>query len=412
MPSPRSLQLSQGVLPSGLRLLHYHTDSRVAYLALLIGVGSRDELPTEQGLAHLIEHMLFKGTATRNAFQVSSRLENVGGELNAYTSKEETAIQAAFVPTDLPRALEIVADIACRASFPAQELEREREVVLEEIASYRDSPAELIFDDFEDLLFGPHPLGHSILGVPARVKRFTREDMLRFIAREYAPQRMVLCSCGPYGFTRFSSLAARHFAGLAGPSTLSHRAPFSTTSPQCRVTRLRTAQSHTVVGASAYSMGHPSSSALALLANLLGGYASTALLNRRLRERAGLAYTVECGYTGYSDTGVFTIYFGTDPANLPRAFDLLYRELREICNQPLSSSRLHIAKRQFLGQLYLGSENLESIMLGAGRRLLMGLEPISFQEAEAEVEAITADEMQQVAREVVNPDGLYALIYR
>ena len=284
--------------------------------------------------------------------------------------------------------------------------------MLEEIASYRDSPAELIFDDFEDLLFGPHPLGHSILGVPARVKRFTREDMLRFIAREYAPQRMVLCSCGPYGFTRFSSLAARHFAGLAGPSTLSHRAPFSTTSPQCRVTRLRTAQSHTVVGASAYSMGHPSSSALALLANLLGGYASTALLNRRLRERAGLAYTVECGYTGYSDTGVFTIYFGTDPANLPRAFDLLYRELREICNQPLSSSRLHIAKRQFLGQLYLGSENLESIMLGAGRRLLMGLEPISFQEAEAEVEAITADEMQQVAREVANPDGLYALIYR
>ena len=394
MPSPRSLQLSQGVLPSGLRLLHYQTDSRVAYLALLIGVGSRDELPTEQGLAHLIEHMLFKGTATRNAFQVSSRLENVGGELNAYTSKEETAIQAAFVPTDLPRALEIVADIACRASFPTQELEREREVVL------------------EDLLFGPPPLWHSILGVPARVKRFTREDMLRFIAREYAPQRMVLCSCGPYGFTRFSSLAARHFAGLAGPSTLSHRAPFSTTSPQCRVTRLRTAQSHTVVGTSAYSMGHPSSSALALLANLLGGYASTALLNRRLRERAGLAYTVECGYTGYSDTGVFTIYFGTDPANLPRAFDLLYRELREICNQPLSSSRLHIAKRQFLGQLYLGSENLESIMLGAGRRLLMGLEPISFQEAEAEVEAITADEMQQVAREVVNPDGLYALIYK
>lgn len=356
--------------------------------------------------------MFFKGTTRRKAFHVSNRVESVGGELNAYTSKEETAIHAAFMPQYLSRIVELLADVLCHATFPQHELLREREVILEEIASYRDTPTELIYDEFEDLLFSGNALGHSILGTPRMVRSFNRDSILAYTGRCYAPSRIAFCTSGPFPFKRIYALAQRLFADLPLACKASPRPPLVLAPPSCRALRRQTAQAHCLTGAIGLPLGHPRSTALALLANILGGYASTSLLNRAMREEAGLAYTVEANVVAYIDTGLISFYFGTDKSNIPRAYDLLLNVLKQLRDAPLSDLKLHLAKRQFIGQLYLGAESHETIMLSSARRTIEGLPIQTLEDAHREINAVRATHIADLANELLRPEQLSTLLYR
>lgn len=409
MNTKRSPQASQ--LKNGLHIVHYETTSHVAYAGIMIGSGSRDELQHEQGLAHLVEHMLFKGTTKRKAFHIANRVESIGGELNAYTAKEETALHAVFIPTYLNRILELLADVICNASFPQHELEREREVILEEIASYRDAPAELIYDEFENLIYSGNSLGRSILGTPRSVKGFTRESILAYIERNYTTERLALCTAGPFPFKRVEALAEKLLSDLPHAKAQRTRPTLQIAPPTATALKRHTAQAHCVVGTTGLPLDDPKSATLALLSNILGGYASTSLLNRNLREIEGLAYSVESNVVSYTDTGLFTIYFGTDKKQVNRSFDIVLKELKKLREKPLSTMKLHLAKRQFIGQLYLGAENLESIMLSGGRRTIENLPLLTLQEAQKEIQEITAQQIQEVANELLRPEQLSTLLY-
>lgn len=402
-----------GRLNNGTQWVHIPTQGYVAFAGVMVGIGSRDEGPKQQGLSHLIEHMFFKGTTHRSAFHLSNRIESVGGELNAYTAKEETAIHAAFMPTYLERVVELLADIIHHATFPEHELAREKTVVLEEIASYRDSPAELIYDEFEEMLYQGNPIAHAILGTPRDVKRFTQGDILHYIQQHYRPGNTVFCCAGAFPTERVIRLAEQYFGTVTtyrdpAPTREATRIgipPFS-----CRKHRA-TSQAHCLLGAPALPMFHDALPTMALITNILGGYAATSRLNRTLREQQGLAYTVEASHTAYSDTGFFSIYFGTDKDNLPKALRLVHRELELLASQPLGPIQLHLAKRQFVGQMCLGTENVESKMLAAARAALEGQQFNTLQESIEQIEGVTAEQIQLLTRDLLLPEKLYTLIY-
>lgn len=403
----------RGELPSGLRWVHLRTSGRVAYAGVMLGVGSRDEAPEEWGVAHLIEHMLFKGTQRRSAFQVTYRVESVGGAFNAYTSSEETVLHAAFMPTYLARILELMADVVCNASFPEAELERERDVILEEYDSYEDSPAELIFDDFEELIFGDHPLAHSVLGTPEHIAHFQREDILRFLRRHYHPGRMVVCTAGPFTSPRVESLITRYFSAVPSLGSTPRQLQRVGTPPQSIRKRKDTTQAHCVMGGEALSLKTDRKQLLAfnLLLNILGGPASTCRLNRSLREREGLAYTVETDRGLYLDTGTYTIYFGTDKQQVNRCVDIVLKELALLRSTPLTPTQLRAAKRQFIGQTYLGMDSTESLMLLRARQVLDDLPAFSLDSTTALLETITAGDLAELAREFLVPERLFTVLY-
>ena len=297
------------LLQNGIRVVHSRTDSPVAYCAMMINAGTRDELDHEHGLAHFIEHVLFKGTKRRKSFHIMSRLEDVGGELNAYTTKEETVIHATFLKDDYHRAVELLFDILFRSTFPERELVKEKDVILDEINSYKDSPSELIFDDFEELLYPNHPFGRNILGTRKTLKRFSRADIFRFIERNYNTDQMVFCSIGNIPFSRVVKLAERYFGSLSPNPRTTQRLALQPNQPVLKEIRKKTYQQHCIVGCRAYHLNHPSRVGMYLLNNVLGGPGQNSRLNLSLRERSGYAYNVESSYTPYTDTGVFNIYF-------------------------------------------------------------------------------------------------------
>ncbi len=404
----------RGELPSGLRWVHIRTSGRVAYAGVMLGIGSRDEQPSEWGVAHLIEHMLFKGTKRRSAFQVTNRVESVGGAFNAYTSSEETVLHAAFMPSYLARILELMADVVCNATFPAQELELERDVILEEYDSYEDSPAELIFDDFEELIFGDHPLAHSVLGTPERIEHFQREDILRFLRRYYTPSRMVVCTAGPFTERKVQSLIERNFSGVPHLGDTPRILKPVSTAAQSVLKRRDTTQAHCVIGGEALSLKSDRKQLLAfnLMLNILGGPASTCRLNRSLREKEGLAYTVETDRGLYLDTGTYTIYFGTDKQQVNRCVDIVLRELALLRATPLTGTQLRAAKRQFMGQTYLGMDSTESLMLLRARQVLEDLPAFSLDATAAMLEGITSSDIASLAEEFLQPERLFTVLYR
>ncbi len=408
-----SEQFIVGKLSNGTRWVHLPSVGQVAFAGIMVGVGSRDETPRLQGLSHLIEHMLFKGTAHRSAFHLSNRIESVGGELNAYTAKEETVIHAAFMPIYLERVVELLADILHHATFPQRELTRERTVVLEEIASYKDSPAELIYDEFEEMLYQGNPIAHGILGLPRDVRRFSREDILQYIGEYYHPGNTVFCCAGAFSTERVVKLAEHYFGSQPPKEKPSHtRETTRILVPPHSLRKHRsTSQAHCLIGAPALPMFHEDLPTMALIASMLGGYASTARLNRSLREQQGLAYIVEASHTAYSDTGFFSIYFGTDKTNLHKAILLTHRELEHLASQPLGSMQLRMAKRQFIGQMCIGTENVESKMLAAARATLEDQPYSTLQESIAQVEAVTAEQIMELTQSLLLPEKLYTLIY-
>lgn len=387
-------------LPNGIRGIHRRVRGAVAHCALVIGAGSRDELRDEYGLAHLTEHAFFKGTQRRRAWQVNCRLENLGGELNAFTTKEDTTIHATTLRGDFGKAVELIADVAFHSTFPERELEREKEVIVDEINTYKDSPADMIYDTFEDLLFAGSELGHNILGSKASLMRHTGDSLRRFTARTHTTDRMVFSSIGNFTVQRAEAAALRYFGAEAASARGYERQPVGEAAPFVREVVRHTHQTHCILGARAYGAQDERRLALALLTNLLGGPCANSLLNVEVRERNGLSYNIEASYTPYADTGIAAIYFSSEHHNAPLCLELVEEQLYGLRTRPLTARRLSMAKRQFIAQLAISSESNESYMLSAGKSLLTHGRVDTMEEVYARIRALGAEQLMEVAGEV------------
>jgi len=397
-------------LPNGIRCVHLPVRSAAAHCGLTVEAGSRDERPGEHGVAHLLEHALFKGTARRKAHHINNRLENRGGELNAFTTKEETVVHATTLRGDFARAAELVADVVFGSIFPAREIEREKAVIVDEINAYKDSPVERIYDDFEDRVFAGSPLGHAILGDKRTLGRLTSNNLRDFRQRTYNTDRMVFSSVGPFGERRFRQVCERYFGEIAPNPRALRREPPPPAKPFAEELRRATYQSHCLLGGRAYAADDPRRVALMLLVNLLGGMSANSLLNTALRERNGFTYSVEANYTPLRDTGLATIYFGTDREYLDRCVELTESELKKIRDGQLSPRRLAAFRRQYIGQYLLSMEGHEGTMLGAGKSVLLYDRIDTPEEAIRRIRAVTADDLVEAAGEVF-PADLSRLIY-
>jgi predicted Zn-dependent peptidase len=398
-------------LSNGIRLVHKAVTSPVSHLGLFINTGSRDELTNEHGLAHLIEHMLFKGTSQRKAYYILSRMEDVGGELNAYTTKEETCIHGTFFNQYYRRALELISDIAFNSTFPAGELRKEKEIILDEINSYKDSPSELIFDEFEELLFDGNPIARNILGTEEQLKQYQAEHIRNFILRNYATDQMVLSSVGNIDFNKLIRLFEAHF-NAPSLKRSSGRIPVTYDyRPAYRKLERNTYQAHCIIGNIAYPFDHDKRLAMYLLNNYLGGPGMNSRLNMTLRERKGYAYSVDSQYTSYTDTGNITIYFGTDKTLVDKCIGLILKELQSLRETPISQIKLQKAKRQVHGHIAISSENNENHMLSMGKSLMIFNKIETLEEIGRRVEALTSHELLEVANEVLDAGKLSYLIY-
>jgi predicted Zn-dependent peptidase len=399
-------------LPNGLRIIHHPSPTSVVYCGYAIDAGTRDERPEEYGLAHFVEHMLFKGTTRRRAWHILNRMENVGGELNAYTNKEETVIYSAFLKKDFTRALELLTDIVFHSTYPQHEIDKERGVILEEIDCYEDNPAELIFDDFEEILFRGHSLGHNILGTPKHVKHFTTASARSFTERYYHPSNAVLFVYGNIPFSRIVTWAERFTANIPSGSANTHRtAPLPYVPRQVELSR-RTHQTHVMIGCTSYPSGDKRRTGLYLLNNMLGGPGMNSRLNLALREHTGLVYSVESNLMSYTDTGVFSIYFGTDATEADRCIELSMKELDRLREHPLTTLQLSAAKKQIIGQIGVASDNFENTALGMAKTYLHYGEYEGAEALYRRIEAITSQQLLDIANELFRRDNLSVLIYR
>ncbi len=397
---------------NGLRLIHKPSASNVAYCGFAVNAGTRDEAEQEQGMAHFVEHLLFKGTRKRRAWHILNRMENVGGDLNAYTNKEETVVYAAFLTEHFERALELLADIVFCSTFPQHEIEKESEVIIDEIRSYDDSPSELIFDDFEDLVFRDHPLGRNILGKPELLKSFRTDDVMSFTRRYYQPENMVFFIQGDIDYKKVLRLAGKYLADIPAVTVDNRRTPPPLYVPGVVKLAKDTHQAHVMVGSRAYNAYDDKRTALYLLNNVLGGPGMNSRLNVSLRERRGLVYNVESNLTSYTDTGAFCIYFGADPHDVDTCLRLVYKELKQLRDVKMTASQLAAAKKQLIGQIGVASDNNENNALGMGKSFLHYRKYESSDALFRRIEALTPEELLEVANEMLAEEYLSTLIYK
>ena len=404
--------VSQYVLPNGITILHKYRGGDVAHIALMVNTGMRDEMPNENGLAHLIEHMLFKGTKRRKAYHVLSCLENVGGDLNAYTTKEETCIHASFLKEYYNKALDLFADVAFNSTYPENELEKEKEVVIDEINSYLDSPAEEICDEFENMLYRGHEMGRNILGTTTLVESYNRKDLCRFLKNNYSTERMVIATVGNISFESFKNKVIRYFGDYEHVVTTYHREPFVTPNT-FNVTQERNSHlSHYIIGGLSYNIDDTRKMSMVLLNNILGGPGMNSRLNLNIREKYGFAYTIESQYNAYSDTGNFFIYLGVDPHSLDKTINLVIKELNKLKNNRLGSIQLSNAKSQLIGQMALGSESGLGELIAMTRAAFTkeGIEPLS--ETIRKIRNISADDIIEVSNDIFSQDNISTLIFK
>lgn len=401
-------------LPNGLRVIHLHSQSPVVYCGYEVCAGTRDERNGEEGIAHFCEHVTFKGTEHRTAMQVLNRLESVGGELNAFTNKEDTVYYSAILKEHFPRAVDLLTDIVFFSTYPQHEINKEVEVICDEIESYNDSPAELIYDDFESAVFAGHPLGHNILGSEEMLKGYTTEDALRFTRRYYRPENTVFFVSGDVNFKRVVALVKKATASFPEAQPLIDVTPTAVLpdyEPQTIRHDRGTHQAHVMVGNRAYSVHDKRRMPLYLLNNILGGPGMNARLNISLRERNALVYTVESSMVCYSDTGLWTTYFGCDPKDVDKCLRFVRRELDKVMQRPLSANQLRMAKHQIKGQIGVACDNRESFALDFGKTFLHYGWKKNVESLMEDIDRITAEEIQQVAQEIFAEDRLTTLIY-
>lgn len=396
------LKLSYHTAPSGLKMVHLHVPGcAVGYCGVSVHVGSRDEDASCHGLAHFVEHTIFKGTARRSPWHIINRMEAVGGELNAYTTKEETVVYTVFPSGNLPRAAELISDLICNSRFPDSELDKEREVVADEIDSYLDTPSEAVFDDFEDLMFAGSDLGHNILGTRDALATFTSETCRQYLHRWYVPSNMVVFYAGNLGADRVFAVLDRAFAPVEGDALVRAVSVPPVVAPFHIHKDIESHQCHTVVGARVGGIDSPDRYALALLTNILGGPGMNSLLNVALREKRGLVYTVEASTGIFSDCGALAVYYGCDPDDNDRCRRLVSETVAAVADGYMNPRRLDRAKKQYLGQLIVGSENLENRILGIARQTLFRGAAIPSQEIIDNIRSVTPDEITALASSLV-----------
>ena len=389
-------------LSNGIRLVHQKIESPVAYCALMINTGSRDELENEHGAAHFMEHLMFKETGKRKAHHILSRMENVGGELNAYTTKEDTCIHAAFLNTHYARSLELFYDVAFNHKISEKTLQLEKNVVIDEIRSTKDNPVEMIFDEFDEYLFPGHSLGRNTLGSTRSINKLGKTEIERFVARNYNPNQMVLSSVGNISFQRLIS----HVEKIYGSVPPNHQAPTIRTAPVAcqpfkKEINKKNHQSHCIIGTTCDSYNREFRIAMTMLANLLGGPGMNTRLNMSLRERNGWVYHVEASYTPYSDIGVFNIYFATDRSKLEKCILQIKKELDRVKTNPLNKEQLKKLQLQVIGQTAIAFDNNDARMLSSGKSILMFDQVDNLHDICVQISNVNANRLCEIANEVL-----------
>ena len=409
-------------LANGLRVIHLPSTSPVVYCGYEINAGAASETATEEGIAHFCEHATFKGTACRDSLDIIRCLENVGGDLNAYTTKTSTVYHSAILREHFPLAVDLLSDIVFRSVYPQKEIEKEVEVICDEIESYNDSPAELIYDEFENLLFKNLPLGHSILGTAKTVRQFTSEDAKRFTSRYYRPDNSVFFVYGDVDFNQVVALLQQHTGDIVPTEPLQLDYTEDATATIVKgaetyrasniVVHKKTHQAHVMIGTRGYSVHDSRRITLYLLNNILGGPGMSARLNLSLRERNGLVYSVDCSFASFSATGMWSTYFGCDPQDTARCIALVHEELENMMQQPLSDEELDTAKRQIKGQIGIACDSRESFALDFGKSFLHYGWEKDITNLYAQIDKVTAADIQNVAKNLFTKEKLTTLIYK
>ena len=415
-------------LDNGLRIIHLPSDSKVVYCGYQINAGTRNEEPGEEGLAHFCEHVTFKGTERRKAWHILNCLESVGGDLNAYTNKEGTVYYSAILKEHIARAVDLLTDIVFHSVYPQAEIDKEVEVICDEIESYNDSPAELIYDEFENIIFKGSQLGHNILGTAEQVRSFKTEDALRFTRKLYRPDNAIFFAYGDIDFKKLVRLLKKSFLSeerrvksekFNSPEAQAQfniqHSTFNTQHSfegQTIVMQKNTHQAHVMIGTRAYDVNDDRRMPLYLLNNMLGGPGMNAKLNLALREHNGLVYTVESTMVAYGDTGIWSIYFGCDEHDVKRCLRLVRKELDKFMQKPLSEAQLKAAKKQIKGQVGVACDNRENFALDFGKSFLHYGWEKNVDRLYEQVDEITAEQIQAVAQELFDKDRLTTLIFR
>ena len=401
-------------LPNGLQIVHRKTLSPVVYVGIMIGAGTRHEQPNENGMAHYIEHCLFKGTEHYTARQIINHIEGIGGEINAYTTKEETTFYAATLSNHFRTTLHLLADMVLRPTFNKKETDKEVTVILDEIESYNDSPSELIYDDFENMIFEGSSLAMPILGTKKTLRRISKSPQypLNWMAQHYLPERMVLFVQGNVSTKQVIAAAEKELAHFASSSSLSSiSSPSSLSATKERVYKRHTHQTHVMLGSHTYPIGHPKQLTMFLLNNILGGGSMSSRLYLSLREKYGLVYNIDSQAVPLSDTGYWNIYLACEPQHKDQCIELCHKELQSLRDVRLTSSQLQRALRQLEGQLAISAENQENNALAMAKQMLYHHCAPQWQETFAKVQKITPEQIQEVANEVFAPDKIYTLLY-
>lgn len=404
---------------NGLRLIQIPSPTNVAYCGISIDAGTRDEEVGEEGMAHFCEHMMFKGTQQRKAWHIINRMEAVGGDLNAYTNKEETVVYAAFMKEHFERAAELIFDIVFHSTFPQHEIDKECEVIVDEIESYNDTPADLIFDRFEDIIYNGHDLGHDILGTAENVRRFQTADALRFVKRLYRPEKMVFFIMGDVDFGRAKRVVEKGMktinstGSISSTSSIRPLCPISSVNDHSPIIEERgTHQAHVMIGRAAYGSQDDKRIALYFLNNILGGPGMNSRLNIALREHKGLVYTVESTLTNYTDTSTWTIYFGCDVKDVEKCLKIVRQELDKLMNKPLSERQFRAALKQIKGQIGVACDNFENYTLDMAKAYLHYHKFEGMKDTIEHLERTTPQLLQEVAKEMFDEQGLTTLIFR
>lgn len=400
------------VLPNGIKIIHQQiAHTKVAHCGFVLDIGSRDEKTDQQGIAHFWEHMAFKGTKKRRAFHILNRLDSVGGELNAYTTKEKICFYASVLGPYFGNAIELLYDITFQSVFPEKQIERERSVILEEMAMYYDTPEDAIQDDFDDLVFSGHPLGRNILGTTESIRRFQRQDFTQFISENLDTEHLVFSSVGPMPMKKVVRLAEKYFSKIPVYKSSREREPFSGYYPRTEVSYRNLTQAQCAIGRPAYNIKDPKRLPFFALVNILGGPGMNSRLNLALREKYGYVYSVEASYTPYIDTGMFGIYFGTEPSRIEKGINIVMKELKKLREIPLGTIQLHSAKEQLIGQLAMAEENYTNLMLMLGKSLLDLQKVEDIEEVYKKINGITAVELQDIANEMFDEKSLSMLTF-
>ncbi|MDR2407309.1 MAG: insulinase family protein [Bacteroidales bacterium] len=398
------------ILPNGIRIIHKQVASAISHAGVIVNTGTRDENPDEAGIAHFIEHVIFKGTHKRNTYQVLSYLENVGGDMNAYTTKEETFFYTSALNEYFPRCMELLADILFNSTFNPKDIEKEKEVVKEEIKSYKDSPAELIFDEFENLIFHNHPLGTNILGTPKSIKKINKRKIELFIDRTYNTNQMVIAVVGNIRFDYCVRVIEKYFLDITPNERSFQRLPFSSSNDvRHEKIKMHTNQAHAVIGKALPNYDERKNQVATLLNNIFGGQGLNSRLNLAIREKNGYVYNIESTYSALSDTGLLSIYTGADCKNMERCFDLVFKEMKKLREQKLGTLQLHRAHLQLIGQISISYEANLTEMLSIGKNHLIFSEVEDIVSLIQKIRTITNTELIDIANEMLTEENMSSL---